>query len=123
MKWLLSLILVLLAVGTLRVVGCGDGGEERGVVTCSRIEPCTVWLLGDSNTVAMAWSFEAVDLDHPEYRAINLANDGQSAASALDYVERQLDGMLAPDIAIVTYGGMDIIQGHPTAPTGATALS
>ena len=28
MKWLLSLILVLLAVGTLRVVGCGDEGPE-----------------------------------------------------------------------------------------------
>ena len=39
MKWLLSLVLVLLAVGTLRVVGCGDDdhfcvGEPVGT-------PCT----------------------------------------------------------------------------------
>jgi uncharacterized delta-60 repeat protein len=30
MKWLLSLVLVLVAVGTLRVVGCGDGGDPGG---------------------------------------------------------------------------------------------
>jgi hypothetical protein len=33
MKWLLSLVLVLLAVGTLRVVGCGD---EEGLTPCER---------------------------------------------------------------------------------------
>ena len=37
MKWLLSLVLVLLAVGTLRVVGCG--GDECG--GCDDGDPCT----------------------------------------------------------------------------------
>jgi hypothetical protein len=38
MKWLLSLVLVLLVVGTLRVVGCGDEGCAEPVA-----DPSGLW--------------------------------------------------------------------------------
>jgi hypothetical protein len=39
MKWVLSLVLVLLAVGTLRVLGCGDEGTGPSVI-CMGGEDC-----------------------------------------------------------------------------------
>jgi hypothetical protein len=40
MKWLLSLVLVLVAVGTLRVVGCGDADADL-CGGCDDGDPCT----------------------------------------------------------------------------------
>ena len=41
MRWLLSLVLVLLAVGTLRVVGCGDEADLCEDVLCEDDNDCT----------------------------------------------------------------------------------
>jgi len=55
MRYWIGFVLFARALGTLRLMACGDEGES-GAVTCSDIEPCTIWLLGDSNTVGMASS-------------------------------------------------------------------
>jgi hypothetical protein len=61
MKWLLSLVLVLLAVGTLRVVGCGENagaggsGGDGGIDLCDQLncddhDPCTEDTCDPSNS-------------------------------------------------------------------------
>jgi len=97
----------------------GSGGSAGGPVdqvTCSDSLPCTVWLLGDSNTAAMGRNFAMIDANHHEYDAVNLGRDGASSADGLAHVESLLATGEAPDIAVVTYGGMDILESYSAAP-------
>lgn len=63
MKWLLSLILVLLAVGTLRTVGCGDEDPCGG---CDDGNPCTRDVCDRYNTSGTI----SCDPDDYDYRCV-----------------------------------------------------
>ena len=115
------------------LIGCTGGGVEDGTtngtiiggpsdqVTCSESSPCTVWLLGDSNTLAMGSIFASIDMNHPEYDTVNLGIGGASSTVGLAYVESLLETEEAPEIAVVTYAGGDLLESYPAAPQGATA--
>ena len=116
------------ALCVVPLVGCGetagDGGTAGGPVdqvTCSESLPCTVWLLGDSNTVAMGDNFVPIDGNHPEYNTVNLGREGASSADGLADVESLLATRKAPEIAVVTYAGGDLLESYPAAPPGATS--
>ena len=137
MRHLLGLIFVL----ALGVMGCsetsGTGGSGGGAgnggtgggggiaggavdqVTCSDSLPCTVWLLGDSNTAAMGRNFVTIDANHHEYDAVNHGQEGASSDDGLARVESLLAAGEAPEIAVVTYGGMDILNSYSAAPQDA----
>jgi hypothetical protein len=68
----------------------------------------------------MGRSFATVDANHPEYDAVNLGRDGASAVDGLALVESLLATQEAPEIVVVTYGGMDILESYPAAPQNAT---
>ena len=102
----------------------GSGGTAGGPVdqvTCSDALPCTVWLLGDSNTAAMGDNFVSIDGNHPEYDTVNLGRGGASSADGLADVESLLAVEEAPEIAVVTYAGGDFLESYPAAPPGATS--
>jgi len=129
MRYLFGFLCVC-GLGVVSLVGCsetagdgGNGGTAGGPVdqvTCSNSLPCTVWLLGDSNTEAMARNFATIDANHDEYDAVNLGRAGASSVDGLAHIESLLAMEEAPEIAVVTYGGMDILESYSTAPQNAT---
>ena len=118
MRYLFGFLCVC-GLGVVSLVGCsetagdgGNGGTAGGPVdqvTCSNSLPCTVWLLGDSNTEAMARNFATIDANHDEYDAVNLGRAGASSVDGLAHIESLLAMEEAPEIAVVTYGGMVIL--------------
>ena len=96
-------------------------GGPSDQVSCSASSPCTVWLLGDSNTAAMGDNFVSIDGNHPEYDTVNLGRGGASSADGLADVESLLATRKAPEIAVVTYAGGDFLESYPSAPPGATS--
>jgi hypothetical protein len=96
-------------------------GGPSDQVPCTESSPCTVWLLGDSNTAAMGDNFASIDTDHPEYDTVNLGRGGASSAFGLSHVQSLLAAEQAPEIAVVTYAGGDFLENYPAAPQGATS--
>jgi hypothetical protein len=68
----------------------------------------------------MGQNFVSIDANHLEYDTVNLGREGASSAAGLAHVERLLATEEAPEIAVVTYAGMDLLESYPAGP-GATS--
>jgi hypothetical protein len=114
MRYLFGFLCVC-ALGMIAPVGCGESGSGDGgaggtagsggmagsggqgtiggpsdQVTCSESSACAVWLLGDSNTVAMGDNFAPIDANHPEYDTVALDGRLQTASRFTNPTKRIL---------------------------------
>jgi len=64
----------------------------------------------------MGDNFASIDVNHPEYDTVNLGMEGASSTDGLAHVESLLATEEAPEIAVVTFAGMDLLESYPAAP-------
>jgi len=81
----------------------------------------TVWILGDSNSGGIYVAYQRLfAARHPEWTVVNQAISGTDSSFGLAHAVDLLAHDSPPDIAVVTYGGADLIgaifddpQHHP----------
>jgi hypothetical protein len=91
----------------LRLMAAAALAPKRVVAQGAGNSP-TVWILGDSNSVGAGNAL--VQMSDPGWTIVNHAISSRSSVGGLADAQHFLATETAPDIAIVTYGGVDVLE-------------